>query len=178
MASRRSRRASAGRRSGIRRLSVIFVNASCAFDIVIAVVTELSAGIVRRAALLADGRELFYYDDADTRLWPDRAVDARVLDPRPETATMRQDVLTGEWISIAAARQNRVFLPPANQDPLAPQSAGNPSEIPAVYDVAVFENRSPSFGPGLGRSSTAGDTATIALDPPRGVARSGAATQP
>jgi len=34
-------------------------------------------------------------------------------------------------------------------DPLAPQSPGNPSEIPAEYDVAVFENRSPAFGPGL-----------------------------
>jgi UDPglucose--hexose-1-phosphate uridylyltransferase len=117
-----------------------------------AVPTDLSAGVVRRDAVLADGRELFYYDDSDTRLGPDRAVDARVLDPRPETATMRQDVLTGEWISIAAARQNRVFLPPADQDPLAPQSPGNPSEIPAVYDVAVFENRSPSFGPAIGDS--------------------------
>jgi UDPglucose--hexose-1-phosphate uridylyltransferase len=126
-------------------------------------VTELGAGVVRRDALLADGRQLFYYDDADTRLGPGRAVDARVLDPRPETATMRQDVLTGEWISIAAARQNRVFLPPADQDPLAPQSAGNPSEIPAVYDVAVFENRSPSFGPALG------DTADESIDPPRGL---------
>jgi len=112
-------------------------------------VTELTAGVVRRDALLADGRELFYYDDAATTLGPDRAVDARVLDPRPETATMRLDVLTGEWISIAAARQNRVFLPPADQDPLAPQSPANPSEVPALYDVAVFENRSPSFGPAL-----------------------------
>ena len=48
--------------------------------------------------------------------------------PAPETATMRQDVLTGEWISIAAARQNRVFLPPADRDPLAPQTPENPSE--------------------------------------------------
>ena len=112
-------------------------------------VIELTAGVVRRDALLADGRELFYYDDRATTLGPERAVDARVLDPRPETATMRQDVLTGEWISIAAARQNRVFLPPADQDPLAPQSPANPSEVPALYDVAVFENRSPSFGPAL-----------------------------
>jgi UDPglucose--hexose-1-phosphate uridylyltransferase len=109
----------------------------------------LGAGIVRRDAVLADGRQLFYYDDADSTLGPDRMADARVLDPRPETATMRQDVLTGEWVSIAAARQNRVFLPPADQDPLAPQSASNPSEVPALYDVAVFENRSPSFGPDL-----------------------------
>jgi UDPglucose--hexose-1-phosphate uridylyltransferase len=62
---------------------------------------------------------------------------------------MRQDVLTGEWISLAANRQNRVFLPPADQDPLAPASPTNPSEVPNIYDVAVFENRSPSFGPAL-----------------------------
>lgn len=106
--------------------------------------------IVKREHTLADGRELIYFDDADTALLPDRAPDARILDPRPATAVMRQDPLTGEWISIAAARQNRVFLPPADQDPLAPTSAANPSEIPDNYDVAVFENRSPSFGPDLG----------------------------
>ena len=107
----------------------------------------MPARIVKRTTVLADGRELIYFDDADTTLGPDRAVDARILDPRPPAATMRQDVLTGEWVSIAAARQNRVFLPPADRDPLAPQSAENPSEVPSLYDVAVFENRSPSFGP-------------------------------
>lgn len=107
------------------------------------------SSIVKREHRLADGRELIYFDDADTGLPPDRAPDARVLDARPVTATMRQDPLTGEWVSIAAARQNRVFLPPADQDPLAPASATNPSEIPDDYDVAVFENRSPSFGPEL-----------------------------
>jgi UDPglucose--hexose-1-phosphate uridylyltransferase len=109
----------------------------------------MTAGIVKRATRLADGRELIYFDDADTTLGPDRATDERVLDPRPATATMRQDALTGEWVSIAAARQNRVFLPPADHDPLAPQTPGNPSEVPSLYDVAVFENRSPSFGPAL-----------------------------
>lgn len=111
--------------------------------------------ITKRATVLADGRELIYFDDADTTLGPERSVDARVLDPRPETATMRQDILTGEWVSIAAARQNRVFLPPADQDPLAPQTASNPSEVPSRYDVAVFENRSPSFGPALGGAPNA-----------------------
>jgi UDPglucose--hexose-1-phosphate uridylyltransferase len=106
------------------------------------------AGIItKRVHRLADGRELVYFDDADTALPPDRAPDLRVLGARPPTADMRQDPLTGEWISIAAARQNRVVMPSA--DPLAPQSPGNPSEIPSNYDVAVFENRSPSFGPGL-----------------------------
>ena len=97
---------------------------------------------------LADGRELIYFDDADTALPPDRAPDLRELGERPPTAEMRQDPMTGEWISIAAARQNRVVMPQAGLDPLAPQSAGNPSEIPSDYDVAVFENRSPAFGPG------------------------------
>jgi UDPglucose--hexose-1-phosphate uridylyltransferase len=109
----------------------------------------VAAGIVKRVHVLADGRELIYFDDADTALPPDRAPDLRELEDRPATATMRQDPLTGEWISVAAARQNRVVLPPVGLDPLAPQSPGNPSEIPSGYDVAVFENRSPSFGPGL-----------------------------
>ena len=116
----------------------------------------LTAGITKHETTLADGRDLVYYDDADSALGPDRAIDGRALDPRPATATMRQDPLTGEWISIAAARQNRVFLPPADQDPLAPATASNPSEVPSNYDVAVFENRSPSFGPALGELDLAG----------------------
>lgn len=122
---------------------------------------ELGAGVVRRATQLADGRDLLYYDDPDTDLGPERAVDARTLGPRPETATMRLDVLTGDWISVAAARQNRAFMPPAEFDPLAPQTPTNPSEIPSRYDVAVFENRSPAFGPALaeahGGAPAAGD---------------------
>jgi UDPglucose--hexose-1-phosphate uridylyltransferase len=113
------------------------------------------APIAVRTSTLADGRELIWFDDADTALGSERRVDARVLDPRPETASMRQDPLTGDWVSIAASRQNRVFLPPAELDPLAPASETNPSEIPDVYDVAVFENRSPSFGPSAGARSSA-----------------------
>ena len=80
---------------------------------------------------------------------------------------MRRDVLTGDWVSIAAARQNRAFLPPAHLDPLAPQTATNPSEVPSVYDVAVFENKSPSFGPALARATgdaPAADDAPQSLD--------------
>ena len=103
--------------------------------------------IARQAHTLADGRDLFYFDDPGTSLAPERAPDQRDLGPRPTTARMRQDVLTGDWVSIAEARQNRVFLPPANLDPLAPATSANPSEIPSNYDVAVFENKTPSFGP-------------------------------
>ncbi len=126
----------------------------------------LGAGVVKRPTRLADGRELIYFDDPDTTLGPERAVDARTLDPRPATATMRQDILTGDWISVAASRQNRAFLPPAELDPLSPQTPTNPSEIPSRYDVAVFENKSPSFGPALAEAH--GD-APAAADPPRGI---------
>jgi UDPglucose--hexose-1-phosphate uridylyltransferase len=107
------------------------------------------AGITKRVTRLSDGRELIYFDDAGTSLPPERAADARPPEPRPALPTLRQDPLTGEWISIAAARQNRAFLPPAEHDPLAPSTPGNLTEIPDRYDVAVFENKSPSFGPGL-----------------------------
>lgn len=127
--------------------------------------------ITQHVTRLADGRELIYFDDADTRLSGERAVDSRILDPRPATATMRQDPLTGEWVSIADARQNRAFLPPVDQDPLAPASPHNPSEIPSNYDVAVFENRSPSFGPALDETPTSLDELT---DP--GIGRSRLAT--
>ena len=104
-------------------------------------------GIARQRHTLADGRDLIYFDDPDTKLLKHRAPDLRELDPRPVTARMRQDPLSAEWVSIAAARQNRVFLPPANLDPLAPSTPENPSEVPSNYDVAVFENKTPSFGP-------------------------------
>lgn len=68
-----------------------------------------TGSIPKRGTALADGRELIYFDDADTTLGPERSFDARILDPQPATATMRQDVLTGDWVSIAAALQNRTF---------------------------------------------------------------------
>lgn len=122
--------------------------------------------ITKRPYLLADGRDIIYFDDADTALPPERSPDLREPAPRPPTATMRQDVLTGEWISVASARQNRVVLPPSHLDPLSPASAGNPSEVPSLYDVAVFENKSPSFGPDLagpGAPEGLGDLAQIGL---------------
>ena len=126
----------------------------------------LGAGVVKRATTLADGRDLIYYDDPGTTLGAERAVDARWLDPRPDTATMRLDVLTGDWITVAANRQNRVMMPSASADPLSPQTPDNPSEVPSLYDVAVFENRSPAFGPALAEAL---GTAPAAANPPRGL---------
>ncbi|MEN9714882.1 MAG: hypothetical protein RJA35_349 [Actinomycetota bacterium] len=95
---------------------------------------------------LSDGRDLVYFDDSDTSLPAERKADTREPAPRPPVAQMRLDSLTGEWVSIAAARQNRAFLPPAHQCPLCPTTAENLSELPDQFDVAVFENKSPSFG--------------------------------
>lgn len=107
------------------------------------------SAIAKRVTRLSDGRELIYFDDADTTLPPDRPRDRRPPEPRPPVPELRLDPLTGEWISVATARQNRAFLPPADLDPLAPSRPGRLTEIPGDYDVAVFENRSPSFGPAL-----------------------------
>jgi UDPglucose--hexose-1-phosphate uridylyltransferase len=107
---------------------------------------------VRRTAIeLADGRELVYYDATapyasgeatrtmiDTRAFPD---------PQPPPGTMRFDVLSGEWVAIAAHRMDRTHLPPADLCPLCPAKPGRePGEIPAEdYEVVVFQNRFPSF---------------------------------
>lgn len=115
----------------------------------------MSQPTIRRSHL-ADGREIVYFDDpGHTRGAP--SPDERDLDARPATATLRRDPLTLEWISMATSRQGRVHLPPPELDPLAPQGPGNPSEIPDDYDVVVFENRSPAFGPALGSIDPSSD---------------------
>lgn len=111
---------------------------------------------------LADGRDLFYYDDPkrDAALSdevaeppvpsvpPGRsAPDTRDLPPMPAAARMRQDPLTGEWIPMASHRMSRTHLPTRADCPLCPTAPGSaPSEIPAQdYHVAVFENRFPAL---------------------------------
>jgi len=106
-------------------------------------------GTTKREARLSDGRELIYFDDAGSSLPAERKADQRPAVARPAVAEMRLDSLTGDWISVAAARHNRAFLPPAHQCPLCPSTEDNLSEIPDNFDVAVFENKSPSFGPDL-----------------------------
>lgn len=114
---------------------------------------------------LADGRDLFYFDDSPQ--YVSGAQTRRLDDPRPLPGrfdpipgpdgellpvtgpTMRLDPLTGEWIPHAAHRMNRTFLPGADANPLAPAKPGSAysdGEIPAEdYDVVVFENRFPSL---------------------------------
>jgi len=99
---------------------------------------------------LADGRELIYFDDSEPYRSGAKArdvADRRPLGARASSGTIRLDALTGDWVSIAGHRQNRTFMPPADECPLCPTGRGTvPSEIPAdEYDVVVFENRFPSF---------------------------------
>lgn len=51
-----------------------------------------------------------------------------------------------EWVVTATHRQERTFLPPDDYCPLCPtQKGGFPTEIPQGYEMAVFENKFPSF---------------------------------
>jgi len=101
-------------------------------------------------ATLFDGRDLFYFDDADSTLSSTRKPDLRPQDSRPQTADLRFDPLTDEYIAVASHRQTRAFLPPANACPLCPTTETNLSELPDNFDVAVFENKGPAFGPAAG----------------------------
>ena len=99
---------------------------------------------------LADGRELLYFfDEAAVPAGFTAPADTRELPARPATSQLRYDALAGDWISFAAHRQGRTHLPAASECPLCPTRPDMASEIPAdTYDVVVFENRFPSFGPG------------------------------
>ena len=107
---------------------------------------------------MADGRELIYFDDRDDL--PRGVVDKRELPPRPPAAELRYDALLDEWVAIAAHRQARVLLPPADECPLCPSTPDRATEIPEPYDVVVFENRSPAF------SDEPLDPATAPIAPP------------
>jgi UDPglucose--hexose-1-phosphate uridylyltransferase len=100
---------------------------------------------VRHDVRLADGRELFYFDAEPGR---DRTARDRRTD-LPEshsTSQIRWNPLSSEWIAVAAHRQTRTYKPPEGLCPLCPSSAGLDTEIPEFdYEVAVFENRFPSF---------------------------------
>jgi UDPglucose--hexose-1-phosphate uridylyltransferase len=137
--------------------------------------------IWKASTRLADGREIVYFDEAPGL---DRVLarDTRPLPPRPPGPPgpvgapeqgIRWDPLAGEWVVIAAARQDRTFLPPADQCPLDPSAPGRPTEIPASsYDVVVFENRFPSLREPLGRCevvcfTSAHDASFASLSPRR-----------
>ena len=96
-------------------------------------------------ATLADGRELLFFSLPGHA--PAPVADRRPLPPwEPGQSQLRFDATTGQWVIIAARRQDRTYKPPPDQCPLCPGPTGLTSEVPAAdYDVAVFENRFPSL---------------------------------
>jgi UDPglucose--hexose-1-phosphate uridylyltransferase len=94
---------------------------------------------------LADGRELLFFSLPGHT--PAPVADRRPLPPwEPGQSQLRFDQTTGQWVIIAARRQDRTYKPPPDQCPLCPGPTGLTSEVPAPdYDVVVFENRFPSL---------------------------------
>jgi UDPglucose--hexose-1-phosphate uridylyltransferase len=94
---------------------------------------------------LADGRELLFFSLPGST--PAPVADRRPLPPfEPGQSQLRFDRATGQWVIIAARRQDRTYKPPPDQCPLCPGPTGLTSEVPAPdYDVVVFENRFPSL---------------------------------
>jgi UDPglucose--hexose-1-phosphate uridylyltransferase len=109
-------------------------------------------------AKLADGRDLLFFALPGHRPVP--VPDRRPLPQRDlDRSQLRFDRSTGQWVIIAALRQDRTYKPPADLCPLCPGPTGLTSEVPAPdYDVVVFENRFPSLsGAGQPVSAPAGD---------------------
>ncbi|MET8628352.1 galactose-1-phosphate uridylyltransferase [Kitasatospora sp. NPDC004669] len=101
----------------------------------------------KTASKLADGRELVYYDREPGAVRDAR--DERPLEPAMSFSEIRLDPVLGDWVTVAAHRQQRTYHPPAGECPLCPSREGRLSEIPAAdYEVAVFENRFPSLALG------------------------------
>ena len=95
----------------------------------------------------ADGRYLYYY--AFDRAPPEIL---RVSDqPRgDDQIELRWNALLGEYVIVSTGRQGRTFLPPAEYCPLCPTAGPDAfaTELPSEsYEIAVFENRFPSFRP-------------------------------
>ncbi|PWF54829.1 galactose-1-phosphate uridylyltransferase [Massilia glaciei] len=92
-----------------------------------------------------DGRNLTLYS---TQPIP-AGLDAPSPFPEPQLANphLRWHALRGEWVTYAAYRQNRTYLPPPQYNPLAVMlDPANPTEVPAgPYEIAVFDNRFPAL---------------------------------
>ena len=92
----------------------------------------------------ADGRYLYLY--AFER--PAAAIIDVAQEPRGEEhLELRWNAPLAEHVVISTGRQERTFLPPDEHCPLCPTVPGGfATEIPAAdFEIAVFENRWPSF---------------------------------
>ena len=92
-----------------------------------------------------DGRHLTLYSRQP--IDPALAAPSPFAEPLAASAHLRWHPLRGEWVTYAAYRQGRTFLPPPEYNPLAvTRDPAHPTEVPAgAWDVAVFDNRFPSL---------------------------------
>jgi UDPglucose--hexose-1-phosphate uridylyltransferase len=98
----------------------------------------------KSAIRLSDGRELIYFDDHPAA--GRDAPDLRGLPPAQPVSELRYDPLQRTWVMYASHRQDRSYLPAADQCPLCPSTDTRLTEIPAHdYQVVVFENRFPAL---------------------------------
>lgn len=105
--------------------------------------------------------ELTKPDGRHLTLYSRRPIDPALVAPSPfaeplgASAHLRWHPLRGEWVTYAAYRQGRTFLPPPEYNPLAvTRDAAHPTEVPAGdWDVAVFDNRFPSLAEAAGGSA-------------------------
>ena len=62
---------------------------------------------------------------------------------------LRFDPIRSQWVAYATERNDRTFLP-TDFCPLCPTGPGGRSEVPLDdFEIVVFENRFPAFGPDL-----------------------------
>ncbi|GAB6196104.1 galactose-1-phosphate uridylyltransferase [Lysobacter xanthus] len=92
-----------------------------------------------------DGRALTLYARAPMGEVADAP--SPFAEPLNRSPHLRRHPLRGEWITYAAYRQDRTFLPPPEYNPLAVTvDPAAPTELPVgAWDVAVFDNRFPSL---------------------------------
>jgi UDPglucose--hexose-1-phosphate uridylyltransferase len=92
-----------------------------------------------------DGRELTLYSRRP--LTGEYTSPGAFDQPLKGSPHLRWHPLRGEWITYAAYRQDRTFLPPPEYNPLAPtRDPAHPTEVPqGDWDAAVFDNRFPSL---------------------------------
>lgn len=92
-----------------------------------------------------DGRRLTLY--ARAPLDPSLTAPSPFADPLGAAPHLRWHPLRGEWVTYAAYRQGRTYLPPPEYNPLAVTTdPAHPTEVPAgQWDIAVFDNRFPSL---------------------------------
>lgn len=95
----------------------------------------------------ADGRELMLFSRRPIR--PDLPAPSPPGELPAGRPHLRWHPLRAEWVTYAAYRQDRTFLPPPEYNPFAAmRDPAHPTEVPAGdWDIAVFENRYPALHP-------------------------------